>query len=139
MDRYKDPDIPYHFIIAGNGTIFEGAELRYRGTHTYKRNTGTVGIALIGNFNDEQPTGEQMNALSALVSFLRSSFNGITHLAGHKDFRIEDDEYSFTDCPGTNLYPKLSGIAAEQGLQYGTGGYREPWWIQDPPSGDCCP
>ena len=115
-------DIAYHFLIDSFGTLYEGRSLGVRGSHTGGHNTGTVGIALIGNFQLIPALQIQMISLTALVKTLAEQVP-ITHLAGHRDFQPGE-----TECPGSNLEALLPGLAADVGLQYGTGGYVPPPW-----------
>jgi hypothetical protein len=123
MDRRGFADVAYHFMIAKDGMIYEGRELNIRGAHVQGFNTGSVGVVLLGNFNDEQPTEAQLNSLRALVDYLRYTY-GIRYLAGHKDY--PDQSPDGTECPGDNLYPLLPGLARELGMKYGIDGYVRP-------------
>ena len=60
MNRRGFADVAYHFMIAADGTIYEGRQINIRGAHVQGFNTGSVGIVLMGNFNDEQPTESQL-------------------------------------------------------------------------------
>jgi len=127
MDRRGFADIAYHFLIDAEGTIYEGRELNVRGAHVQGFNTGSVGIVLLGNFNDEQPTQFQLTSLRALVDYLRYTYE-IRYLAGHKDY--PDQSPDGTECPGNNLYPLLSDIARDLGMKYGIDGYVIPEWVK---------
>lgn len=119
MDDRGWADIGYHFCVGKTGTIFEGRLLRVRGTHTAGYNTGSVGVCLLGNFDEEEPTQDQLSAAHALVNWLALRLR-LTHLAGHRDFN------DLTVCPGANLYPLLIDFAASAGLLLGTDGYIGP-------------
>jgi hypothetical protein len=110
-------DIAYHYIIDKAGLIYEGRDIHVRGAHTGGHNTGTVGIVLIGNFETEEPTAEQICSLKRLALQLKHQYD-ITHLAGHRDFQPNE-----TVCPGEHLDDQLEGIAADLNLEFGTGGY----------------
>lgn len=126
MDRRGFADVAYHYMIAKDGTIYEGRELNIRGAHVQGYNTGSVGVVLLGNFNDDQPSEAQLTGLRALVDYLRYTY-GIRYLAGHKDY--PDQSPDGTECPGANLYPLLPGLAQELGMKYGIGGYVKPDWV----------
>ena len=85
MDRRGFADVAYHFLIDSDGIIYEGRELNIRGAHVQGFNTGSVGIVLLGNFNDEQPSEPQVESLQKLVDYLRYTYE-IRYLAGHKDY-----------------------------------------------------
>jgi len=120
MDGRGFADVAYHFLIDSEGTIYEGRELNVRGAHVQGFNTGSVGIVLLGNFNDEQPSEAQLSSLRSLVDYLRYSYE-IRYLAGHKDY--PDQSPDGTECPGENLYPLLPDIARSLGMKYGIEGY----------------
>lgn len=116
-------DIGYNFIIAPDGTIYEG---RYGGDgvvagHTSGYNTGTVGIALLGNYQDESIPAPMMKSLSSLVyekaelhdidPDSSSTFHGsvMSNILGHRDLGA-------TACPGEHTYdylPKIREIVGE--------------------------
>ncbi len=120
MDKREWADIGYHFCVGKSGIIYEGRKLVTRGTHTEGRNTGTLGICLLGNFHTESvPTTEQLNATQQLVNWLALRLRA-THLAGHRDFNSQ------TVCPGDKLYPALDNMAQTAMLLRGTDGYVAP-------------
>ncbi len=119
LDDRRWADIGYHFCVGKTGTIFEGRMLKARGTHTAGYNTGSVGVCLLGNFEEESPTQEQLTAAFAVVNWLALRLD-LTHLAGHRDFN------AITVCPGANLYPYLVEMAASARLDVGTAGYSGP-------------
>lgn len=114
-------DIGYNFVIDKNGNIYEGRAggPKTVGAHTSFYNVGTIGISLMGNFNIEEPTDNQLKVLSILLSYLsekytidpqsQSEFLGITspNIAGHRD--VARRGYG-TACPGTNLIKRLPQI-----------------------------
>lgn len=119
MDNRGWADIGYHFCIGLSGTVFEGRQMSARGTHTELYNTGSLGVCLLGNFEEIEPTQPQLDSTQALVNWLALRLQ-LTHLAGHREFN------GITVCPGANLYPHLDQIAAIAGLQRGIDGYVPP-------------
>lgn len=113
-------DIAYHFVIGDGGQMYRGRDLNVRGAHTGGHNTGTVGIVLMGNFENSVPPDVQVAAFKTLARCLASGYN-ITYLAGHRDFQPAE-----TVCPGKNLEPLLPTWAGGLGLQFGTAGYKSP-------------
>lgn len=76
-------DIGYHFIVAQDGTIYEG---RYggngvRGAHVFydkkceNYNSGTVGIAVLGDFTETKPPDVVYESLARLVAWIAVSNN----------------------------------------------------------------
>ena len=129
-------DVGYNFLIDRFGRVYEG---RYGGVtrnvigaHALGFNTGSVGIALIGNFQAARPSAAAVQSLERLiawrldlahvdpVSTLTYVSNGserwragvtvkLRAVSGHRDTGL-------TSCPGNLLYPQLDAIAlaAEQ-------------------------
>jgi len=125
MDVRGFADVAYHYLIAKDGTIYEGRPIDMRGAHVKGYNTGSVGIVLLGNFNEELPSAEQLVHLRLLVDYLRYKYH-IRYLAGHRDYPNQSPDG--TECPGRNLYPLLTDLARELGMRYGNGGYVRPDW-----------
>lgn len=120
-------DIGYNFIIAPDGKIYEG-RVGWPGTvwmHTLWNNTPSIGISVMGNFEKEQPTQEQIDSLIKLLSVLAKQY-GIDptdrakyHKASKTYPYVTDVEnYTIightdagsTACPGENLYAQLPFI-----------------------------
>lgn len=118
-------DIAYHFLIDGIGILYEGRPLGIRGSHTAGANTGTIGIALMGNFELMAVTRAQLSALQNLIAYLKGAYTRVTHLAAHNDFQAS------TLCPGDGLAPWLPTLAGNLGLLTGTGGYVPPPWATE--------
>ena len=127
MDRRGYADVAYHFMIDDEGIIFEGREINIRGAHVQGFNTGSVGIVLLGNFNDEQPSESQLTSLSELVDYLGYIYS-IGYLAGHRDY--PDQSPDGTECPGDKLYPLVRSMSRNLGLKYGIDGYDMPEWVK---------
>lgn len=89
-------DIGYHFLITPDGKIVCGRNIFYEGAHTKGENRGSIGIALIGNFEEEKPLKKQIISLIKLLTILKKFFN-IKEIKFHKNYNPE------TECPGKNL------------------------------------
>ncbi len=113
-------DIGYHFVIDDSGRIYEGRTITVRGAHTGGHNTGTIGVVLMGDFEEATPPPLQLSSTQALIGYLAVEYQ-LTHLAGHRDFQPEE-----TVCPGKHLELLLPDLAADLGLQFGTSGYVGP-------------
>jgi hypothetical protein len=119
MNRNGWADIGYHFGIDVDGNIYEGRDIGVRGASVAGYNTGLIGVALMGNFEVEQPTPAQLAAAQALTIWLAAVYT-LTHLAGHGEFNGN------TACPGANLKTQLDALATTANLLRGTGGYISP-------------
>ncbi len=106
-------DIGYNWLVDPNGVIYEGRAggNNIIGAHFCAQNSGTMGVAMIGNFTSSTPTTAAKNTLVELlgwracdlgISPTTSSYHsgsGVTlnHIAGHR-------ADCSTSCPGTQFY-----------------------------------
>lgn len=91
-------DIGYHYLIDGAGLIYKGRPLSQVGAHcsAAKRNYLSLGVCLMGNFQYEGPTMEQLSSLIILVRYLKEKYK-------IKDQMVEMHgkvEGASTLCPG---------------------------------------
>ncbi|XP_023257074.1 peptidoglycan-recognition protein 1-like [Seriola lalandi dorsalis] len=105
-DRGFD-DIGYNFLIGGDGTVFEGRGWGVVGAHTKGKNHDSVGIAFMGNFNNETPSKEAILSVKQLLQ------SGLSQGFLSKEFRVLGHrDLGETECPGEKLYavlPQLKG------------------------------
>jgi len=92
-------DIPYHFLIAPGGTIYEGRKASTVGeTSTEYDPTGHLLICCLGNLNTDTVPAAQLQSLVQLIHYSSRKFNiPVDSLRTHKDFSKQ------TICPGKNL------------------------------------
>ena len=87
--------IGYHYVIRPDGTVEPGRPERCRGAHTRGFND-SLGICVLGNFNDAAPTVQQRRALAALCRRLLRRYD-----LRPEDVRPHRDcPAAATDCPG---------------------------------------
>jgi hypothetical protein len=148
-------DMGYNFLIDEAGRIYEGRHSRdyapgepvtgedlagnvVRGVHAASNNYGTVGISLLGNFQNRQPTTAARVALERLLAWklerhglnplggsVYNSLLGPTkwlyNISGHRNVNA-------TACPGNTFYPTFpqlrqrvaNRIAATTGASHDT-------------------
>lgn len=94
----------YHFYINKNGDVFRGRPEEMIGSHALNYNSSSVGVCLSGNFEEEQPTKEQLTSLAELLKYLKAKYSS-ARIVGHKDLNA-------TACPGKNLYSQLGSVIA---------------------------
>ncbi len=97
-------DIGYHFLIDRAGRIWEGRQLNVQGAHAGNSevNRGNIGIALLGNFDAQKPSTEQLQSLRGLlVRFCGEYGVPANNIIGHQ--RIASTVGKTTDCPGDQL------------------------------------
>ncbi|MDF9800059.1 hypothetical protein OKW21_005322 [Catalinimonas alkaloidigena] len=120
-------DIGYNYLIAQDGTIFQGRSFSndevenddIRGAHFCGQNSGTMGICMLGNYNTVLPTDTSVSALVRLTGWKlhkesldplagssHPANNNLSVIAGHRNGCA-------TECPGDNLYAMLNDIRLE--------------------------
>ncbi len=114
-------DIGYNYVIDRQGNIYEGraggAEIV--GAHAAYYNVGTIGISLMGNFQIEKPTPQQVKILTLLLADHSNRYNiplgrstywlgkHTPNISGHRDVAKKGHG---TSCPGNNLHKLLPQI-----------------------------
>ncbi|XP_051814076.1 peptidoglycan recognition protein 5 [Acanthochromis polyacanthus] len=107
MSKKGFDDIGYNFLVGGDGTVYEGRGWGVVGAHARGHNHDSLGIAFMGNFNNEAPSKEAIKSVKELLqagvseAFIAPGFG----LFGHRDL-------GSTECPGEKLYaaiPQLKG------------------------------
>ena len=93
-------DIPYHFLIAPDGKIYEGRAVNTVGeTATEYDPTGHLLITCLGNLEEQEVKQEQLQSLIKLIAYCSKKYNvPIENLSTHRDNSKQ------TTCPGKNLY-----------------------------------
>ena len=91
-------DVPYHFLMGLNGTVFEGRDWRFMGeTNTAYNPGGHFLISIIGNYDKQEPTPAQIEAIADLMAWALKRFDlPIDRIGGHY-------HYADTGCPGVHL------------------------------------
>jgi flagellar hook assembly protein FlgD len=124
-------DIGYNFLVDKYGQVFEGraggVTRNVVGAHAGGFNTGSVGIAVIGNYQSASFSSAARNALEALLAWRldvghvhpRDEVDRVSAgssrwpagrvvrlrtVSGHRDT-------SLTSCPGNRIYSRLDAIA----------------------------
>ena len=117
-ERYDD--IGYHFGIDCSGIVYEGRDIRFKGSSVLKYNTGVIGVVLLNNLTTAEEGDDlvafgretlesfgvnttnripapQVNALVHLITALKSVFF-IKRFGGHKEYPGQRAEGKV--CPG---------------------------------------
>lgn len=69
MNTNSLDDIRYNFLIGGDGSVFEGRGFSGIGEHTPNFDNNSIGIAVIGKFDEVPPTEAQVISLRKLLQF----------------------------------------------------------------------
>jgi hypothetical protein len=96
-------DIPYHFLIAPDGTIYEGRDpLTVGETATEYDPAGHLLITCLGNLEVQEVTEAQLNSVIKAIAWACKKYNiSPDTIASHRDYSTQ------TTCPGKNLYQFL--------------------------------
>ncbi len=112
----------YHFVIALDGTIMCGRDLREVGAHVSGYNSKSIGVCYVGGLDasgkkaKDTRTDEQKDTLIWLISELKHVLN-IRKVQGHRDYSpdkngngiIESFEW-IKDCPCFNAIPEYKDL-----------------------------
>ncbi|MEO0894908.1 MAG: N-acetylmuramoyl-L-alanine amidase [Bacteroidota bacterium] len=112
-------DIGYNWLIDPNGVIYEGrgGGNNVIGAHFCGKNTGTMGVCLLGTYEQEEPSAKAIASLEKLLAWKMCDANlapldTTIHLtsgdllpviSGHKDG-------CSTSCPGSELHDELPSV-----------------------------
>lgn len=96
------PDLPYHFLIAPNGDIYEGRPLQYEPeSNTKYPLAGNIGVEMMGHFGEQRPSEQQIQSCARLTAWLCQEFMILPTretVRGHKDAAPGQ-----TSCPGEDF------------------------------------
>ena len=98
------PDVPYHFMVAPDGRIFECRSMAYEPESNTKYDLqGHIGVELMGNFESQRPSEAQLKSTVTLVAWLCQELKiDTSQIAGHRDRAMKQ-----TVCPGKDFYRYL--------------------------------
>ena len=127
---------PYHSIFTGDGKMHRRVDYNTRSSHTYGRNTNSIGLSVAamagGPGNYQWPTNKQLDSMAAEAARLAKSWgwtknditikNIMTHgeAASNKDGRNMHDNYGPTDWGGTGERWDLDRLGPDDAI--GDGG-----------------
>lgn len=98
---------PYTKVISKGGRIVNGQDT----WHTYGYNHNGLAVCLDGQFEIEEPTDKQIDALVKVLRNWKKKYPE-AKIVGHRDLRfIENGKVrNATACPGKNLYKRIPEI-----------------------------
>lgn len=104
IDRLRAGDIGYHYIIDRAGRVWEGRNTAYQGAHVREHNENNLGIMVLGNFDQQQPSTAQISTLrSVIVASAKQYRVPVSKVYTHK-------ELNRTECPGKVLQAHMATI-----------------------------
>lgn len=101
--------IGYHYVIRKDGTVEQGRPHWTVGAHAYMQNSHTMGIHVCGNFEEAEPTDEQIESLAMLLANLCTDCG----LPIDRDTIVGHRELMATACPGRNLFAQMDTIVGK--------------------------
>ncbi len=110
-------DIGYNWLVDPNGVLYEGRGDNLQGAHFCGTNGNTMGVCVLGDFTDIEPTPVAIDRLTTLLAwkscasnvnplgaaYHQSSELVLNRISGHRDG-------CSTACPGDSFYPTLPGV-----------------------------
>lgn len=120
-------DIAYNYLIDPNGVIYEGRGNDVTGAHFSCMNTNTMGVCLLGDFTNTNPSAAMIASLELLLgwkacdidkdprdtSYFSTGLADLINLCGHRDGNTLGPSCTVTECPGDQVYNILSTIRSE--------------------------
>lgn len=119
-------DIAYNFLISHDGTIYEGREGEEEeeenviGAHFCGKNTNTMGVSLLGNYETANPSNPMLKALESLMAWkLKKENLGPFEVSDHPIGSVNASPLGIiaghrdgcpTECPGENVYTLIDQI-----------------------------
>ncbi|MGV3540890.1 MAG: N-acetylmuramoyl-L-alanine amidase [Rufibacter sp.] len=127
-------DIGYNYLIAPDGTIFQGRDNPtgsfdhdyVLGAHLCSNNSNAMGICMLGDYTSTLPTPKAMESLYKVIKWKVKKdnidiFGSTSHTIGPSTYMItammpnvlghrDGCKSGYTACPGNMLYTKMSEI-----------------------------
>ena len=97
-------DIGYHVVIDRAGRAWEGRSLSSQGAHVSQTNEHNIGVMLLGNFQEQSPSQQQLASLAAVLQGMKATYRVPRgRFYTHRELKP-------TQCPGRNLQPSVDAI-----------------------------
>ncbi|HTL52337.1 MAG TPA: peptidoglycan recognition family protein [Planctomycetota bacterium] len=104
IQRFSAGDIGYHYIIDRQGNLWHGRDLKYQGAHVKDHNEGNIGVMIMGNFEDQDPTRAQLDTANHVLPALMKRYKvELDHVRSHRELMP-------TECPGRILQAAFDGM-----------------------------
>ena len=104
------PAIAYHYVVEKDGKVYHTNKDRYLTWHVYGRNTYSIGILVVGNFDAEGHKGtdtvtiSQKISLRLLLDWLKKKYPD-AEVVGHCEIALKSHPKPY--CPGTELMEEV--------------------------------
>ncbi len=95
-------DIGYHYVLDRAGRLWQGRPLHLQGAHVKDHNEHNLGVMVLGNFDRQDPSKQQIDHLGfVLRALVRRHGTPVYRVKTHKELMP-------TACPGRKLQPIVS-------------------------------
>jgi len=98
-ETLKKRGLGYHYMIDGDGTVVEYGRPNQHMSHSYRNNSGTVGISYVGGGDFGACNEGQYISMIALIRDIAKEYPSIKNVTGHKHI----------DPRGWKIDPRWSG------------------------------
>ena len=103
-------DIGYHYVVDRGGRVWEGRELKWQGAHVKNCNENNLGICCLGNFDEQSPSDEQLEALERMLGCVMQRYRiPVARVRTHQEWPS-----ARTACPGRALQREMVSMRARQ-------------------------
>lgn len=102
VNARKWAGIGYHYGTSWDGKVFLLNDPETRSNQTGGYNTKTMGLAMLGSFQNKPPSEAQIEATAAFAKRV-TEFYGIPHIRPHRFYKA-------TACPGDSAIKALGGL-----------------------------
>ena len=99
-------EVGYHWIIDKQGKLHQGREEDLVGAHCQGKNSTSIGVCVLGDYQSEMPSEAAVRALVKLTKELCARYPDIKQASLHATYS------SWKKCPGENLYGVVWAIDA---------------------------
>lgn len=96
MDIQIFGQVSYHYVVLLDGTLVNTLDVKYKGAHTGKHNTGNIGISYIGGIDrvtkkaKDTRTPAQKATIAKFYRDMQAKYPGVT-IRGHRDWSPDLD------------------------------------------------
>ncbi len=110
LSKKGAPGIAYHYAVERDGTVYWTNDDKYLTWHVANRNTWSIGILIVGDFNGgahegtSTPTAAQLKSLPKILNYLHSKYPQ-TVVVGHCEIATKAHPKPY--CPGDVLMEKV--------------------------------
>jgi N-acetylmuramoyl-L-alanine amidase len=106
----KWPGIGYHYVIGKAGEVWMTNTPDTISYHATGYNSRSIGVCMVGNFDQQPFGGAQKTALLALLRYLLDVYPGVKFLLGHYETGAKKS------CPGKHV--DMDELRKALGVQY---------------------